>query len=239
MTFATIDFRKKCDSCSSILGEKATLHLEGGKKNKTCTYTRREFGSFLENPRCCQQSARSRDEDAPSCSRCRTWGEDAAKSQWVKLLLHVSAGNRLWSRLWIGPLHTDYFKALIIHQGRREAKREEVGKKKSLLVLLSHTDVTMHTGAFKYAELGLAPGNLIYIYKALHYFLQLAACGWCAHDVGFVLITWHEMKRKSVSVVVFLFPLKLDEENLLLRGCLMFPFFINWNVGRLSAAGGL
>lgn len=109
-------------------------------------------------------------------------GEYAAKSQWVKLLLHVSAGNRLWSQLWIGPLHTDYFKALIIHQGRREAKREEV-KKKSLLVLLSLslTDVTMHTGALNMLSL-VWPRAILYIYKALHYFLQLAAYEWCARD---------------------------------------------------------
>lgn len=58
-----------------------------------------------------------------------------SKIHCLRLLAHVSAGKRLWSQLWIWPLHTDYFKALIIHQGRREAKKESV--KKSLLVSIS------------------------------------------------------------------------------------------------------
>lgn len=52
-----------------------------------------------------------------------------SKIHCLRLLAHVSAGKRLWSQLWIWPLHTDYFKALIIHQGRREAKKESVKKK--------------------------------------------------------------------------------------------------------------
>lgn len=45
------------------------------------------------------------------------------------------------------------------------------------------------------------------------------------------------MKRKSVGVVVFF--LRVGWVNLLLRGCLIFSIFINWNVGRLLSCWGI
>lgn len=150
-----IDFKKQMWQMLCILGEtqpcnyrKKTFHLH--PKIGLFTWKNLHFGKHLE---CNVIRMHTR---VPSCSS--NMGEYAAKSQW--LLLHVSAGNRLWSQLWIGPLHTDYFKALIIHQGRREAKRE--GVKKSLQVSLSHWSNYAHR-RIKYAVLGLALGNLSYI----------------------------------------------------------------------------
>lgn len=110
-------------------------------------------------------------------------GRVSSKIQCLRLLLHVSAGKRLWSQLWIWPLHTDYFKALIIHQGRREAKRKRV--KKSLLVCISLSPWSICTHRhIKYAELGLALGHFSYIsIKPYIIFLQLEAYDWCACDL--------------------------------------------------------
>lgn len=104
----------------------------------------------------------------------------------------------------------------IDNSSRKEGGEEGGSEKKKfasppLSLSLSLTDVTMHTSALNMLSL-VWPRAILYIYKALHYFLQLAAYEWCARDVGFV---FNHLAQNEAKVCrrcrFFFFFLELDE----------------------------
>lgn len=106
-----------------------------------------------------------------------THGQQRAsnKIQFLKMLVHASAALILWSQFLIWPLHTDYFKALIIHQGRREAKRvREKVWLLSVTLSLTHppTYILMAQGHFSYMSI-----------KQYIISLRVKTYDWCARHL--------------------------------------------------------
>lgn len=133
--------------------------------------------------------------------------------------------------LWIWPLHTDDFKALIIHQGRGKAERErekfDMSPSHSFYTH-SYTPTHWH---IKYAELGLAWGHFSYIsIKQNIIFLWLEVYDWCAcHLFGL-----HCQRSKKYEQNTKLYGAIWDGTRIVFRSVQRFAYFFchPWKTGQ-------